>query len=80
MMDLRTVARGIEFDCLGLAECCAEFESARCPCARRVVDGPPPGRMRVAASVSRDTPHPRISNPPAPTLGDLLAEAFRRRA
>lgn len=76
MMDLRTVARGIEFRCAGLRDCCAESEAARCPCPRKLV-----GNKSGIKSADLDRPAPQLSanNPPRPTLGDLLAEAIRRR-
>lgn len=69
MLDLLAISRGLEFQCLGLAECAAESEQARCPCARRLISQPRV-TTRQATCATR--------NPPTPKLGDLLVAAIRK--
>lgn len=75
MIDLRVRARGMEFDCLGLAECAAESVGARCPCARRCTS---PAKVAATTDVSHETARP-TPNPPVPKLGEVLIDAMRRR-
>lgn len=94
-MDLVTKARGLEFQCLGLAKCAAESPGARCPCARRLAEQRQEPAKRAADGPTWLSDYPGAvgrpvaqserregccRNPPAPTLGDVLGPLLARRA
>ena len=72
-LDLIVRARGLDWKCLGMANCGAE--GGRCQCQRE-----PIGQQReLSVAIPSDGARPLMGNPETPQLGPLLIDAARRK-